>query len=284
MTTPTPIWLVVNAASGSNSETALDLLHEQFEAKRFDVRRTIAFPEEALPTAGDLDAAGIDRLAVFAGDGTVNALLTGLYGWAGAVLVLPGGTMNLLSLRLHGPAEVGEILACVARNGASRVRPMVARCSAGDAFAGLLVGPGTCWSSVREAMRTADVVGVLQGAAEAISQTLDGPPVRLLDPSIGTDDGYPLIEITPTEFGLAASGFHARTATDMVSQSWALMRRRFREGPHDRLGLFGQLQIGADDAGDLSVLIDGEPKEVASPTNFALVECEVDLLAIGGDG
>ncbi|MCR2834493.1 acylglycerol kinase family protein [Parerythrobacter lacustris] len=284
MPTPTPIWLVANAASGSNSEAAVEALHSDLEANNFEVRRTIAFPDDALPNAGDLDAAGIDMLAVFTGDGTVNALLTALYGWAGAVLVLPGGTMNLLSLRLHGKAEVGEILSCVARNGARRVRPKVARCSAGDAFAGLLVGPGTCWSSVREAMRTADVVGVLQGAAEAISQTLDGPPVKLLDPPVGMDDGYPLMEITPTELGLAASGFHARTTTDMVSQSWALMRRRFREGPHDRLGLFGQMRLGAVDACNFPVLIDGEPQELASPANFALVECEVDLLAIGSDG
>lgn len=284
MATPTPIWLVVNAASGSNSEAAVEALHTELQVNNFEVLRTIAFPDDALPTAGMLDAAGIDMLAVFTGDGTINALLTGLYGWSGAVVVLPGGTMNLLSVRLHGAAKADEILGCIARGGGRRVRPKVARCSAGDAFAGLLVGPGTCWSSVREAMRSADVVGLFQGAAEAISQTLDGPPVRLLDPPIGTNDCYPLIEITPTEFGLAASGFHARTATDMVSQSWALMRRRFREGPHDRLGLFREMQIGADDAGNLAVLIDGEPQEVGSPLNFALVECEVDLLAIGGDG
>lgn len=284
MATPTPIWLVVNAASGSNNKAALDALHSELESNNFELQRTIAIPDDALPTAGELDAAGIAMLAAFTGDGTVNALLTGLYGWSGAVLVLPGGTMNLLSLRLHGPTEVGEILACVARGGARRVRPKVARCCAGDAFAGVLVGPGTCWSSVREAMRTADVAGVIQGAADAIAQTLDGPPVKLLDPPIGSDDGYPLIEMNPTELGLSTSGFHARTASDLVSQSWALMRRRFREGPHDRLGLFGQMRIEAIATGSLSVLIDGEPKEVASPANFVLAECEVDLLAIGGDG
>lgn len=284
MANHTPIWLVVNAASGSNSEAAREALLAELEKNSFEVRRTIEFPDDSLPRPADLDAEGIDLLAVFTGDGTVNALLTGLYGWAGAVLVLPGGTMNLLSLRLHGEAEVDEVLACVARGGARRVRPKVARCNAGDAFAGLLAGPGSCWSNVREAMRAADVVGVFQGAAEAISQTLDGPPVKLSDPPIGQAEGYPLIEITPTELGMSTSGFHARTTGDLVSQSWALMRRRFREGPHDRLGLFGQMQIGAEDGSELAVLIDGEPAEVPSPANFALVECEVDLLAIGGDG
>ncbi len=284
MATHTPIWLVVNAASGSNSDSALEVLLAELEANNFEVGRTIGFPDDSLPTAGELEAAAVEMLVVFTGDGTINALLTGLYGWSGAVLVLPGGTMNLLSVRLHGPTQAGEILACVARGGARRVRPKVVRCTAGDAFAGLLAGPGTCWSSVREAMRTTDVVGVLQGAAEAISQTVGGPPVRLADPPIGQAEGYPLIEITPTEFGLSTSGFHARTAGDLVSQSWALMRRRFREGPNDRLGLFGQMQIETDDDARISVLIDGEANEVPSPANFALAECEVDLLAIGGDG
>ena len=50
----------------------------------------------------ELDAAGIKRLAIFTGDGSLNAAITNLYGWGGKILVLPGGTMNLLCKRLNG--------------------------------------------------------------------------------------------------------------------------------------------------------------------------------------
>lgn len=277
------LWLVVNSASGSNSDASVSQLRSQIEDAGLAIARTVNFPDDDLPTAAALDGAGIDLVVVFTGDGTINALVTGLYGWGGAILVLPGGTMNLLSRRLHGPSDSGEIIACVARGGARRVRPKVARCTAGDALAGLLAGPGTCWSDVREAMRAADVVGMVQGAAEAFSHTLDGPLVRLIDPQLADGDDYPLLEVTPTELGLAARGFHARTAGDMVSQSIALMRRQFREGPNDRLGLFEQMTAESLEDGKIAILVDGEPCEVDSPAVFTLADCGVDLLAIGRD-
>ena len=42
-----------------------------------------------------------------ASDGTVNALATGLEGWDGALLVLPGGTANLLTRAIQGERGAG---------------------------------------------------------------------------------------------------------------------------------------------------------------------------------
>src|SRR5688572_11847913 len=83
---------------------ASDALHGCCGEHGFEVARLVRFPDEPLPSPAGLAGAGVDCVAVYAGDGTVNTLVTGLYGWDGAVLVLPGGTMNLLAKRLHGDA------------------------------------------------------------------------------------------------------------------------------------------------------------------------------------
>src|SRR5690606_1641467 len=127
MDVPRKIWLVCNPGSGSNNPDAVEILHEHCGAHGFEVARRVAFPDEPLPTPESLDAAGIHCVAVFAGDGTVNSCVSGLYGWGGAVLVLPGGTMNLLARRLHGETPVEQIVASVASGGMRPVRPLVAR-------------------------------------------------------------------------------------------------------------------------------------------------------------
>ena len=94
---PSASWLVVNERSGSNSEAALRELEALLATQGLGVARTIEFPAQELPTRTDLEAAGVSQLIVFTGDGTLNAVIDAVSGWAGAVLVLPGGTMNLLS-------------------------------------------------------------------------------------------------------------------------------------------------------------------------------------------
>ena len=91
MTEPRPLWLVNNAASGSNSDAALTALEACCGEHGFRVAHRTVFPAQDLPTPAMLDAAGIDLVAVFSGDGTINSLLTALAGWGGAVLVLEGG-------------------------------------------------------------------------------------------------------------------------------------------------------------------------------------------------
>lgn len=279
MTNARSLWLVANPASGSNTPAAIEALESCCGEHGFDLRRRVAFPDEPLPDAAALDGAGIDTLAIYAGDGTVNAAVTGLYGWKGAILVLPGGTMNLLAKRLHGDSPTEEIVARVGAGAARRVRPKVARTAHGDALAGLLSGPGTAWYAVREAMRDADIAGMAGSAGEAFAETTSGAMLRCVDPRLGRDEGYPLLEITPGQWGMQLDAYYAENAGDFLLQGWALLRRQFREGPHDRLGLIDRVEV-ADCGGErIGLLIDGEPAEGGPREEFTVAACEVDLLA-----
>ena len=273
------IWLLTNSRSGSNNEDALEQLLSHCDRCDIAVARTVRFPDDDLPTASQLDGAGIERLAVFTGDGTLNAAVTQLYGWGGEIMVLPGGTMNLLSKRLHGDADMEDIVHRVNDGAARRVRPTVARCAKGDALAGLLVGPGTAWADVREAMRDLDLGEMAQGASDAMAESTGGAMVHCREPRLGRTEGYPLIEMTPSHRGIQLDGYYADDAGQLLQQGFALLRRRFREGPHQRLGLFDDIVLDNEDGSPIGVLLDGEPAELPPRAKFEVATCEVDLLA-----
>jgi hypothetical protein len=273
-------WLVVNARSGSNSEAALMELEQGLAERELSPARKLVFPEDELPTPESLNEAGVGRLIVYTGDGSLNAVIDAVSGWSGEVLVLPGGTMNLLSLRLHGSdATTSSILNAVERGAARRVRPLMACCEKGRAHAGLLIGPGTAWVNVREAMRDADVAGLAQETSEALAETTSGSRVRMIDPEIGHADGYPLLEVTPSHRGMQVDGYRSEGAGDLIQHTWALLRRRFREGPHERLGLWDEFTVENCAGEAIEVLIDGEPATLGARSSFTVAPCEVDLLA-----
>lgn len=281
-------WLVVNPASGSYDDAAFEALCECCTQNAIDLDRVIRFPEQdKLPTAAELDAAGVDFVTIYTGDGTINALVTGLYGWSGAILILPGGTMNLLSIRLHGDVETSDIVAKVAKGHFRKERPCVVRCDGGDALAGLMVGPGTAWGEVREAMRDMDIVGFATQAVTAIGESTAGTKVRIVEPRLGKEEGYPLLVMTPEQGKMSVAAYHSETVGDYAQQGVALLQRDFRKGPHDDLGQMDAMTVELADDADTSAgealptLIDGEGTELPGRTRFTVVPCEVDLIVTG---
>jgi hypothetical protein len=276
-------WLVVNPASGSNNAASADSLAASLAERGWRVDRRLAFPDDPLPPPAALDAAGVGLVVVYTGDGTVNTLINQLSGWGGQVLVLPGGTMNLLARRLHRSLDVDAILHIVAGSGAVPRRPVCVRCDAGLALAGLLVGPGTSWARVRESMRSGPITEVASEALGALRETANGPNVGPPGNSLAREGGYPLIELTPGEHGMQIDGYFAEAPLDFAGQAWALLRRRFREGPSDRLGLADAVVLESVDGSALPCLIDGEPATCPSPFRFTVEPCGVDLLATAHD-
>jgi hypothetical protein len=283
-TGPGAIWLVSNPASGGNDGAALDALRQCCGEHGLDLARHTVFPDQALPTPAVLDSAGIECVAVYAGDGTVNGLIAGLAGWGGAVLVLPGGTMNLLYRRLHGQRTLEQTIAAVGRGASAPVRPPVIRTPLGDAYADFLAGPGTSWGRVREAMRAADVAELAQSTVGAIDETLTGEQIVCLDPPLGRREGYPLLSFTPGGEGIEVEAYYAEGAGDYLAQTLASFKRDFREGPHERLGTARRLTIASTQRNAFGLLIDGEQAEADSPFQLALAQCEVDLLATEAHG
>lgn len=268
--------LIVNAASGSNTPEACDSLRSGLEAHGIAIARSVAVPDDALPTAAELDAAQITLVAIYTGDGTLHSTLTELEGWSGAVMVLPGGTTNLLSKALHGDRPLEDILADVPRMRRGR-RPCL-RSEAGTAVIEVVAGPGAKWSDVREGLREGDVAAVASTAVEAAQASAGGSTVVLSHPDIGKPEGYSGIRLTPCEGGIDVEGYGAETIADYLAQGIALLRRDFRTGPHDELGLHPFVHCASVDGSRIELMLDGERECGGPELQFSLAELEVDLL------
>lgn len=271
------IWLVCNSASGSYSEQAIDDLSDQLRSCGASSLRVVSIPEDPAPDRAALETAKVDLLAIFTGDGTVNRIVCGLYGWKGAVLVLPGGTQNLLAKALHGDISTETIVARLGEGTLLRERRNMVRTSQGDALCELVAGPGAHWSDVREAMRDGDLGAMASTLGEAIGQSTGGSLVRVIEPALGKVDGYPAVCAYPQGDSLEIDGYGAETIADFARQGVALLRRDFREGPHDALGLHRAIVCRSESP--IELMIDGERATGGREERFEVVDCPVEFLA-----
>lgn len=272
------VWLVCNPASGSNDDATVQALTDAFADAGLKLDRIVRFPDDPAPKPEELDQKGVDILTVFAGDGTTHSVVTTAWGWGGAVLVLPGGTMNMLSKRLHGEVSAEEIIAKVGTQALRTARPSVLHTRHGIGLTGALAGPGTVWNEVREAMREMNILEFVSTAREAISQSTSGPKVVCAQADCGRDEGYSAITIVPQDNGIEANGYYAESLADFAGQGIALLNRDFRDGPHDELGLHPKIRLVCPTNEPMGLLIDGEPFDGSAEEIFELGPCEVDLV------
>jgi len=273
-------WLVINSASGSYSEEAVAALEQAFADAGHPLAETVTIPDHEAPDRAALEAAGVDLLAIYTGDGTINGVVTGLYGWSGKVLVLPGGTQNLLAKSLHGDASAEDIVAALGRGELGCESRHMVRTSQGDGLCEVLAGPGARWSDVREAMREGDIGGMATSLGEAIGESAGGLAVKIVEPALGKPEGYPAVRVFPEQGALGVEGYGAETLAEYAQQGLALLRRDFREGPHDELGQHACVICRCDQPIDL--MIDGERMTGGSEERFELRECPIEFLALNG--
>ncbi|MCG6119280.1 MAG: hypothetical protein MEP44_01410 [Blastomonas sp.] len=248
----------MNEASGSYDADAIADIVTQFAEGEAPVDCIVRCPDEALPTPGRLEAEGVDIMAIYAGDGTTNSALKASAGWGGAVLILPGGTMNLLAHALHGEQDCAEIIASACAERRTRKLNTV---EIGDniAYVGVIAGPTTTWARVREDARHADVTDlVFTAIPAAISESLGGPQVSVE----GIEGTYPAIFAAPRDDAIALCGFTASSIGDVIAHASAWLNRDFRDGPRVDLGEVKQATL-ASEADTIGLLIDGEAAECA---------------------
>lgn len=273
-----PLWLVTNAASGSNSDGAVQDIAASLESIGCAPVRIICFPDEDLPTGEDLTRAGVRTLAVFTGDGTINAAATSATGWDGAILVLPGGTMNLLSKALHGDVPPETITGHLAAGSFRRIGQPAVRTSQGTALVEVLAGPGAMWADVREGVRDLDLGAIAETFSKALRETREGPGVKVADPAAGKPDGYRALRIAPHGNGLHVDGYDFADLADFAAQGFAmLVKRDFRQGPHDDLGQFDAIDCISDSA--IALMIDGERRQGDLRERFERIVFPVDFIA-----
>ncbi|MEP7350397.1 MAG: diacylglycerol kinase family protein [Sphingorhabdus sp.] len=261
-----PTLLIVNSKSGSAQAVGDRELRRSLRLAGLDIVKHVRFPDEDLPDRSSVESAKIEVVAILSGDGTISSLCQQLAGWDGAILVLPGGTMNLLSRSLHGEKTLPELLEELQR-ASWNANPVPVVClGKREVFTGLTVGPSARWGEVREGIRQGDVAELAETVPVAWSETLAQSGVWI---DCGPEEAYAGIFVEPVDGEtLSVTAFRANNLGDMVGHGIAWLRRDFREGPRDDLGMMRNVTISGDGR-ETGMLIDGEVDEGPLPLTCA---------------
>ncbi|WP_293700218.1 MULTISPECIES: diacylglycerol/lipid kinase family protein [unclassified Sphingopyxis] len=265
--------LICNTQSGSHDAAVREQIAELCRAHNAPLVATFALPDGDIPDADALKQHGIDLLLVWTGDGTINAAATKAAGWDGAILALPGGTLNLLSKALHGDRPAPDILSDVLQGNARRSAIPTVQSDTGTAFITVVAGPATRWAEVRETMRQDGIIEASRAAPEALDEMLNAPGVR-----VGPDgEAYPAVILTPTADGIRADGILAEGTGDVLRHGLAWLGGDFRDGPSEPITTADTIMLESEQP--ISLEFDGELDAVASPAKFSLGSSAVDFIA-----
>lgn len=258
-------WLVTNPRSGSYDADLVEAIRARCAEAGAPLARIIALGEEDLPDRAAIDAAGVGRIMVLTGDGTVSALAERLEGWDGELLVLPGGTMNLLAHALHGDAAPVDIVAGVLAGTARPVNVPIVKAEGFNAYAGVIAGPTSAWGDVREDMRNLDLGGLAHSVPRALAVTLAENQIEME----GQAGCYAAVYLEPGDSGLRAYGILADHAGQLVAHGWAWVTGDFRNGPCEPLPLAETCMLRSHGGGaGIDLLVDGEKRRGTNPMTF----------------
>lgn len=269
--------LVSNSSSGNAAAVDDGALIASLQQGGFYLAARAVLPDDDLPDRRSLDAQDIETVIICAGDGTVSGMCKNLAGWPGEILVLPGGTMNLLARRLHGEIAMADVVPTLPPI-QEEAQPIAVIVTDGcEIFTGLTVGPSTRWGEVREGMRQGDVEGLREMVPTAWSETMGDAGVWLQGPE---DTAYAGIFIEPFDAGnVNVIAFKANSVADMVGHGLAWIRRDFRTGPREDLGILPSAVVTGDQQ-ETGVLIDGEFEDRTLPLTCTAAMSSVRFLRL----
>ncbi|SEH19488.1 Diacylglycerol kinase family enzyme [Sphingopyxis sp. YR583] len=265
--------LICNSQSGSHDDAVLAEIAETCRSASTPLVAVFSLPDDDIPGAADLAARDIDLLLVWTGDGTINAAATQAAGWDGAILPLPGGTLNLLSKALHGDRPAPEILTDVLEGKGQRRPIPTIQSDGGNAFITIVAGPATRWAEVRETMRQDGLIEASRAAPDALDTMMNAPGVAVA----GHDGAYPAVILTPTSGGIRADGILTEGTADVLRHGLAWLGGDFRDGPSEEIANGGTIILESE--APISLEYDGELGETASPARFGLGTSAVDFVA-----
>ena len=209
------LWIITNPASGSTSPSRCEEVRTLLEANGDRIVGHTDFPMDDLPPQALLRSEKVDTLVLFAGDGTINAAVCALAEWPGLMLILPGGTMNLLSKALHGDRDVREIIAAADRRPVAL--PFI-EAGSHRAFVGLILGPAAHWVRAREAARAGRARRLLAAVRNAWQHTF-ARGIRL-EGAAALRRRYQAVLARPVGDGIVLGAIDARDWRSIALLGW----------------------------------------------------------------
>ncbi len=206
-----------------------------------------------------------DLFIVWGGDGTHRSALSVIGREAANLLLLPGGTMSLLSKSLHGNRTWQRILRDVVAHPVERVLP-AGQINSDLFYCAMLAGAPVRFAEARESLRRGDIPATFNqiGAAFEALQSM-----RLHARYVGAyqfgDGRLPTTSVIGAMVGpmsrngrMEVAALAHPTAVSALDGVWASLASSWRDTAGVTIVTAEELVIDGEGAGDIPVLIDGE--------------------------
>jgi diacylglycerol kinase family enzyme len=277
-----------NPASGSVTADGGEKLRAALEANGVHGADLIEVDRSGCDTQlNDLAAQKPDLFIVWGGDGTLRSAL-GVVGQATPnLLLLPGGTMNLLTRSIHGDKTWDEILKEVLAAPKRHILP-AGQVNNEVFYCAMLAGAPARLAEARESLRRGELVKAASEAAAALDT------LNTLHLNARYRDGYTFerLELPTTSVVGALVGPMARdsemeivalddtTAGGALNVIWSSFISDWRNAPGVTVVPGRSLVIESED-GDIPVIVDGEAIEAGDTIRVKYIEEAAQCLMAG---
>lgn len=269
-----------NPRSGSVPADARERLDAVLaEAGHGNAELVEADAEEQERQLREIAAMSPDLFIVWGGDGTLRAALSTVGQVTSNLLLLPGGTMNLLPRTLHGEKPWEEIVRDVIRGPRRRILP-AGEVNGHQFYCAMLAGAPARFAEARESLRRGDI-GKAAGEARAAIDTL-----KTLHLDASYSDGYAFADgrlpttsiigamvgaLTKAGTGMEVAALANPTTGGALNVVWSSFFTDWRNAPGVEVAEATSLEIASADDEEIPVIADGEPVEVGSRVSVSYV-------------
>ncbi|MBI1359974.1 MAG: hypothetical protein GC155_06770 [Alphaproteobacteria bacterium] len=271
--------LINPAAGGVPADGEMRIRHALDEAGLPGAAIEVLDPENGQAQIREIAGYEPDVFIVWGGDGTLRSALSIVGRKTPNLLLLPGGTMNLLTKSIHGDHPWNQILSAVIES--PRVRNLPAGELNGDLFyCAMLAGAPARFAEARESLRRGEIGSVVAGARAALDtlQTLHLnarystgryatgdrlPPTSVIGALVG-----PLVKEHQME---VASLSDASTAV-ALNVIWTSFLSDWRSAPGVTVVPAETLVIESDEGDEIPVILDGEAVEAGDRVRITYKE------------
>jgi len=232
----------------------------------------------------DLMKKGVEAIAVWGGDGTICCVLQQANSRV-PVLVLPGGTMNLLPKRLHnGELDWKKIVHSVLENPKPTWIP-AGEVSGQRFYVAALFGQLTHIGASREAVREGALLEAVSILTDREALDIDSNiNIEVDEPDKHREFPATAAAVTPAaEGGLEIAVIAPDSHLDLAASALDALVRGWREGAHFHSDCASAIRMRHAEGMSIPATIDGEPCEPGASLNISYIQKAACVLVAGGE-
>ena len=280
---------LINSMAGSVGPDGANRLRHALSGVSLDHAEIIEFDRgRSAEQLKWLQEVGPDLVIVWGGDGTHRSVLDTLGRHKSQILLLPGGSMNLLTKWLHSGQPWERVLWSVLRSPEPRILP-AGRIGEMHFFCAMIAGVPAQLAEVREDVRRGDLARAIQDTGVALTNVHS----MHLTTSFGKDPEhaaghFPAGNVVGALVGPLARNKRMEVARLELGSAWSALEfawtsfvSEWRNRPDVSMQAAETLQVDNVDGLDIPAMIDGEKIKSGKSLSVTFVEEAATCLVAG---